>query len=332
MNELSTKSWDNFTAAFEKLRGTQHSHWGAYLGFYSSWLDGYFREPWAMLMPIDDHGFHRGDAVFEAVRIHQGAYFDLQAHLRRLETSARAIGMKLPRSLEQIQDIVVQLAERCASETGTLRLYVTRGPGGFSPSPREVVGHQIYAAITTFKPLAQDFYEKGCRAMFSTVPAKEAFWSQIKSCNYLQNVMMKAECLDRGFDFAISLDASGRLCEGSTENMLLITAEGDLLVPKFDYTLRGTTINIVMKLAEDLIKSGELRSVKLADVTKTDLQNASEAAFVGTTLGVLPITQVEKQTVGTGKVGSRSHQLHQKLIEKMTADPTLRTAFSAQKK
>lgn len=284
-----------------------------------------------MLMPIDDHGFHRGDAVFEAVRIHNGAYFDLQAHLRRLQTSARAIGMELPQSLEQIQEIVVRLAELCATDNGALRLYVTRGPGGFSPSPREVVGHQIYAAITSFKPPAQDFYEKGCRAMISSIPAKDAFWSQIKSCNYLQNVLMKAECLERGFDFALCLDSDGRLCEGSTENMLLITAAGDLLVPRFDYTLRGTTINIVMKLAEEFIKSGQLRSVKLADITKTDLLEANEAAFVGTTLGVLPITQVEEKPVGKGKVGNLSHQLNQQLMAKMTTDPTLRTPINPKK-
>jgi len=76
-------------------------------------------------------------------------------------------------------------------------------------------------------------------AMFSTVPAKDPFWSQIKSCNYLQNVLMKKECLERGIDFAICLDTQGRLCEGSTENMMLITDDGRMIVPKFDYTLRA---------------------------------------------------------------------------------------------
>jgi len=55
-----------------------------------------------MLLPLDDHGFHRGDAVFEAARIHGGAYFDLMAHLKRLQTSARAIGMELPKSIDEI--------------------------------------------------------------------------------------------------------------------------------------------------------------------------------------------------------------------------------------
>src|SRR4051812_46961565 len=121
-------SWGDGKAALEKLSSLKHPYWDNYLGFYSSWLDGYFREPWAMLMPLDDHGFHRGDGVFEAARIHDGAYFDLRGHLERLKRSAAALGMELPKSLEEIQSICVELARLCDSKTGVLRLYVTRGP------------------------------------------------------------------------------------------------------------------------------------------------------------------------------------------------------------
>jgi len=208
-----------------------------------------------------------------------------------------------------------------------LRLYVTRGPGGFSPSPAEVTGHQLYAVLTKFKPPADALYVNGVTAMFSTVRAKDAFWSQIKSCNYLQNVMMKKECLDRGFDFAVCKDEQGRLTEGSTENLLLLTPEREILVPKFDYTLRGTTVLEVMKIAEDLVKNGEVRGIRMADVKEDDLLRAEEAAFVGTTLGVLPVSSVEKRPIGSGKAGPIAAFLHQRLMEKMSTDPSLRTTF-----
>lgn len=320
-------SWDSVDQAFAKLKSSTPKAWDNYLGFYSSWLGGYFREPWAMLLPMDDHGFHRGDAVFEAARIYEGAYIDLQAHLLRLERSASAIGLKLPKSIAEIEEIVCELARRCGSQTGILRLYVTRGPGGFSPSPAEVSGHQIYAAITKIKPPDPKLYEDGVRALFCETPAKEPFWAQIKSCNYLQNVLMKMESNAKGFDFPISIAADGRLCEGATENLMILTKNKNLVVPRFDYTLRGTTVSVVMRLAEELKGRGEISSVALGDIRREDLLQAEEAAFVGTTLAVLPIGSIDNKAIGKGRGGPAMLQLNQRLLTAMATDSRLRTAF-----
>lgn len=315
-------AWDSIEDSFANLRRREMAHWKNYLGFYSSYLGGYFREPWAMLMPIDDHGFHRGDGVFEAVRIHARAYIDLEAHLKRIERSAAAIGMMPPKSRAEMAAIVLELARRTNADTGILRLYITRGPGGFSPNPAEVTGHQIYAAITAMRPPDPKLYADGCRAMFATIPAKEPFWSQIKSCNYLQNVLMKMETVQKGFDFSVSHDPSGRLAEGSTENILVVRQDGSIVVPKFDYTLRGTTVCEVLRIAQSMGMKAEL-----ADVSREDLIEAREAAFVGTTLGVLPIASINGQNIGSGRAGEVCTRLNQRLMEKMLTDPNLRSAF-----
>jgi branched-chain amino acid aminotransferase len=319
--------WSRPEEAFQRLSSAHLPHWDNYLGFYSSWFGGYFREPWAMLIAMDDHGFHRGDGVFEAARLHQRAYIDLHEHLRRLQNSAAAIGMELPKSLEEIEQICVELARLCDVDSGILRLYVTRGPGSFSPSPNDVTGHQLYMAITKLKPPSAEQYARGVTAMISTVEAKEAFWSQIKSCNYLQNVLMKRECLARGVDFAISVDGEGRLCEGATENLLLVTADREIVVPKFDYTLRGTTVRVVMKLAERLVTSGQIRGVRLGDVRAADLFAAQEAAFIGTTLGVLPVREVDGRPIGGGKPGPICQNLQQFLLHEMATSGELRTTY-----
>lgn len=320
-------SWDSLENAFRSLREAKPSYQDNYLGFYSSWLNGYFREPWGMLMPMDDHGFHRGDGIFEAVRIQNGAYFDLQSHLARLARSAELVGMKLPKSVKEIEAICVELARRCGSKDGLLRLFVTRGPGGFSPSPAEVVGHQIYAIINKLKVPDPKIIESGVRAMICTVAAKDPWWSQIKSCNYLQNVLMKQEVLAKGYDFGISVDSLGRLCEGSTENMMLINQDMELLVPRFDYTLRGTSVMVVMKIAEELKEKLNLKAVRFADVKLADLKAAREAAFVGTTLAVLPIQSIDGHPIGGGRPGPVGKALNLELIRRMNEDPTLRTPF-----
>ena len=317
--------WDSWSEAIGRLERQGASHWDGYLGFYSSWLGGYFREPWGMLVPSDDCGFHRGDGVFEAVRIHEGAYFDLPTHLERLLQSAAQIGLVARWSQAQLSAICVELASRCAARQALLRLFLTRGPGGFSPSPTESVGAQLYAVLTRLSPPAVERYQQGVRACLSSVVAKEPWYAQIKSLNYLQNVLLKKDCLERGYDLAVCVDGSGRLCEGATENIMLVTAARELLVPRFDYTLKGTTVRQVMAIAKE--QAFDLKAVRFADVTVADVHAAAEAAFVGTTLGVLPIASLNDKPIGLGRGGPVSLALHERLLWRMAHDPLVRTAF-----
>lgn len=320
-------SFDSIEDAFKKLKSSDKKYWASYAGFYSSYLGGYFREPWAMTVPLDDHGFHRGDGVFEAVRIHKRAYFDLDAHIERLLKSADSIGLTPFGQPGDIKKIVVELARRCELEAGILRLYMTRGPGGFSPNPEECVRTELYAALTLMKPANPERYSKGVSAFFSQVLAKDPWFSQIKSLNYLPNVLMRRECASRGLDFAISVNGSGVLCEGATENLFILTKGRDLIVPRFDYTLRGTTVRQVMALAENLKSRLNIKSVRFGDLTKGDLTGAEEAAFVGTTLGVLPISSLDGHPLGSGRGGPTALALNEALMEKMSTDQGVRTSF-----
>lgn len=320
-------NWDSIEAAWGKLKEDPKKHWSGYAGFYSSWLGGYFQESWAMTVPMDDHGFHRGDGVFEAVRIHERAYFDLTSHLQRILNSAQMIGMELPWSVNDIEKICVELARRCDLNSALLRLYITRGPGGFSPSPAESVGPQIYAAITKLSPMNMDQYKKGIRAMMSTVVAKDPWYAKIKSLNYLQNVLMKQECVGEGYDIGVCHDLDGKICEGATENIMIVTQSKEMVVPRFDYTLRGTTVRQVMKIAEEMAGKIGLKAVRFGDLTVNDLRGAAEAAFVGTTLGVLPIGSLNDRAIGEGKGGPVALALNDELMRRMATDPKVRTAF-----
>lgn len=317
--------FDSIEVAMEKLKTSERKPWPGYAGFYSSYLGGYFKEPWAMFVPMDDHGFHRGDGVFEAVRIHKRAYFDLDSHLERLLKSADSIGLKPFGSLADIRKIVVELAKRCDLEIGILRLYMTRGPGGFSPNPEESTGTELYAALTHMKAPNLERYKNGVKAFISETKAKDPWYSQIKSLNYLPNVLMRRECAERGFDFAICVNADGIVCEGATENLFVVNPSRELIVPRFDYTLRGTTVRKVMALAESLKDRLNLKNVKFGDLHLLEIESAVEAAFVGTTLGVLPIASLNGRSIGAGRGGEIALALNDALMEKMSSDQGVRT-------
>lgn len=319
--------WDSVAEAWQKLSSQQEPYWGKYKGFYSSYLGGFFCEPYAMVLPLDDHGFHRGDGVFEAVRAVNGAYFDLDTHLERLETSANALGLHLPHSLEFIHDICVQLARRVGEPDGLLRLFVTRGAGSFSPNPFDSQHPGLYAVWTALAPPSESLYQNGCRAMLSEVQAKDPFWSQIKSFNYLPNVLMKKQCVEAGYDLAIGLTREGWVAEGATENLFVVDQNDRLWVPPFDYTLRGTTVRVVMELAKELVKKGRLKDVGHHNLSREDLLSARELAFVGTTLAVLPVCSIDSQPIGDGSVGPIARELGTLLREVMSRSTTHRTPF-----
>ena len=60
------------------------------LACYSSDLSAIITDPSLMLIPMDDHGFHRGHAVFDTCNVERGRAFGLTMHLDRLLNSATA--------------------------------------------------------------------------------------------------------------------------------------------------------------------------------------------------------------------------------------------------
>ena len=297
---------------------------GAYRAMYSSWCNGIVTAPELMVLPLDDHMVHRGDGIFEAARVIDGAIFDLDAHLLRLEHSAERISLKLPWSSALIKEICVATVVASTLKEAALRLFVSRGPGSFSPNPYESPQSQLYIVVTDFKPVAEAKYTNGVRAIISKVPQKPAFFSQIKSCNYLPNVLMKMESVDAGVDFSLGCDDAGRVLEGATENLALVDATGTILVPKFDYTLRGTTLLATLATLDAAPIAG-VRGVEFADVDVPQLKAAREAFMIGTTLEVLPLVEVDGAPIGKGKPGPIAVELRRRLWIEMKTNSNRRT-------
>lgn len=300
---------------------------GAYLGYYSSVVDGYFKEPWGFWVPVDDHLVHRGDGVFEAMRVINRAYFDMDGHLARLARSAAKISLNLPFSIPEIREKCLTLAKLCGESEAVLRLYIGRGPGSFSPNPYEPKRSQLYMAMTPWKSVPGRWYEEGVRAGVSLVEGKRPFDATIKSCNYLQNVMQKKDAVDRAFDFTVCVNEEGFILEGATESFFIVNDKLEMCVPSTDMTLSGTTMNVVMKIASQLVQEGKLKSVSETRFRASDVAKAKEVAFVGTTIGVTPVTKWENGEIGNGRIGPIAEELGRRLGQAMQTDPKVRTTF-----
>lgn len=307
---------------FEKLTNEKHAARAKYLAMYSSWLGGIVKNPGLMTVPIDDHMVHRGDGVFEAIKCVGGKIYALDRHLERLQRSAAAIGLQSPHSAQELREVCVATVRAAGAGDCLLRLYLSRGPGSFSVNPYDVIGAQVYLVVTRFHELGDEIYERGVTADVSSLQVKEGFFATVKSCNYLQNVLMKKEALERGVDFTISRDEAGCLAEGATENFAIVSGGGELLVPDFKRTLRGITVVRAMELAQEhLLPSGLVQGVKTCALSLEDVARAREVMVIGTTLDCLAITRFRGQKIGDAVAGPVARELRVLLKNDMSSGP-----------
>ncbi|MGM0424406.1 MAG: aminotransferase class IV [Thermodesulfobacteriota bacterium] len=302
--------------AFCRLQEGNYEHQQNYLAMYSSWLGGIVLDPQLMLVPVDDHLVHRGDGIFEAFKCVQGKVYLLERHLDRLERSANLIDLALPTGREQLQGIILETIRAAGALDCLVRLFVSRGPGDFTPSPSSCLGSQLYIVITSPARTDAEKYKSGCSLISSKVPIKPGFLANVKSCNYLPNVLMEKEAEDRGADFTAVLDESGYLAEGPTENLGLISKDNEFLVPDFERTLQGTTVVRMLELAESMVQDGALQGARQAKISARDVLQAREVMMFGTTFDVLPVVSFEGHSIGQGKPG----QMFQKFLRLMLQD------------
>jgi branched-subunit amino acid aminotransferase/4-amino-4-deoxychorismate lyase len=305
---------------------TQIKPWHSdYLVMYSSWFDGYVTDPDLMLVPADDHLVHRGDGVFDVMRCINGRVYQLEAHLKRLERSAKSVSLLLPSIYDEIRELIIRLILIGNEKNCTIRIIISRGPGGFSTNPYECLSSQLYINVIRYHKLPDKDYIDGVSTIASKVPIKSPFFATIKSCNYLPNVLMKMEAIDAGHKYSINVDEEGYIGEGSTENICIVSKDGQFKMPRFDRTLAGTTASRIFQLADNLIKDGTIKGLEFAKISLGDVNCSSEAMLMGTSIGLVPIVNFDGKVIDKGVPGPFYSRLSELLLNDMVENKDLLT-------
>jgi len=284
-----------------------------YLAMYSTQWKGYTTDPALMMVPVDDHLVHRGDGVFDVMRCLDGKIYQMEAHLSRLEKSAKAISLTFPKEYKDIREIIKELARIGGEKDCLIRIILSRGPGGFTTNPFECPSSQIYINIIRHPVYPEKYYSEGISVVTSKIPIKTSFFATTKSCNYLQNVLMKMEAISQGFRFSLSLDENRNLAEGSTENVGIVTREGVLKFPGFDNTLAGITVQRVAALAEALVYERTLRKIRFDKIPLEEAYQSAEVFLTGTSIHILPVVRYDGRDIGNGRPGPVYWKLSQLL-------------------
>lgn len=292
-----------------------------YVAMYSSIFSGIVLDPIMMMIPIDDHMVHRGHGVFDTAIIFNGFLYELDAHLDRFLRSASLAKVSPPFSQSTLRGILIQLTAKSNCKNGTLRYWLSAGPGNFSLSPSNCPTSAFYAIV-----IKDDFsqWKEGVKVITSSIPMKTPLFATMKNVNYLPNVLAQLEAEEKGAFASIWVDDEGYIAEGPNMNVAFVNHDRELVIPKFDKILAGCTENRLLELAPKLVEQGLLKAVKTADISVKEAKAAAEMMFVGSSLPIVPIIMWDEKPIGNGKVGQLTPALSDLLWNDMASGPETR--------
>jgi len=279
------------------------------------YINGKFYDKKEAKISVFDHGLLYGDGVFEGIRSYNRLVFKLKEHIDRLFESAHTIMLNIPLAkAEMIKAVLATLKENKLKDA-YIRLVVTRGEGDLGLDPRKCAGHATVIIIVdriALYPDQEKLYRQGLEIV--TVPTirnlPEALNPQIKSLNYLNNILAKIEATNAGCDEAIMLDSLGYVAECTGDNIFIVKNNELYTPPQCMGTLRGITRDTILEIAR------KNRIVVHEHVlTRHELYISDECFLTGTAAEVIPVVKVDGRIIGCGKPGKLVLSLMKKFKE-----------------
>ncbi len=266
---------------------------------------------------VFDHGMLYGDGVFEGIRVYSGRVFEMDAHIKRLYDSARAIRLTIPMSPEAMCSAMQTTVEANGITDGYIRLLVTRGIGNLGLNPFTCRDSGVIIIADNIELYPEELYEKGLKVVSATTIRNHplAVSPQVKSLNYLNNILAKIEALDSGVPEAIMYNYEGYVAEASGDNVFTVRNQVVCTPPTEAGALEGITRQLVLRLARQ-----EGLEVVEKNLTRYDLHVCDELFLTGTAAEVIGVVEIDKCVVGDGKPGPITRLLRQRFDEYTRAE------------
>ena len=264
------------------------------------YLDGKLVDEKDAKISVFDHGFLYGDGVFEGIRSYGFLVFKLKEHIDRLFESAHSIMLKIPLSKKEMAEAIIKTLKANGLKDAYIRIVISRGKGDLGLDPRKCKQASVVIIADTIALYPKELYDKGIEIV--TVPTIrnlcEALNPQIKSLNYLNNILAKIEAINAGCQEALMLDHLGYVAECTGDNIFVVK-KGELYTPpQCMGTLRGITRDTVLDIA---------RKKKIPTnehvLTRHELFISDECFLTGTAAEIVPVVKVDGRVIGDAKPG-----------------------------
>ncbi|MGI6658688.1 MAG: branched-chain-amino-acid transaminase [Dethiobacteraceae bacterium] len=270
------------------------------------YLNGQYVPEEEAKISVFDHGFLYGDGVFEGIRSYKGRVFRLDEHLVRFYDSAKSILLTIPESYEEMKEAILQTIRANKLQDAYIRAVVSRGKGDLGLDPRKCEKPTTVIIASSISLYPQELYEKGLSVITVATRrnAPDALDPQIKSLNYLNNILVKIEANRAGVMEAVMLNAQGYIAEGTGDNIFIVKKKQVITPPSYVGALPGITREVIMELA-----AAAGYTVLERPFTRHELYVADECFLTGTAAEVIPVIEVDGRQIGDGQPGAVTRDL-----------------------
>lgn len=266
-----------------------------------AYLNGRFMPLEQASVSIEDRGVQFGDGVYEVIRTYGGKPFELEAHLRRLDRSAKAIALANPHELREWVEIVNEAIRQAAYPESKIYIQITRGVAPRDHAFPTGVRPTTILTLREMRPLDPSLQGSGV----AVITMEDVRWGRcdIKSINLLPNVLARQRAWDAGAFEALFV-RDGVVTEGAVSNVMMVSRRRLATAAEGPTILSGVTRQLILALARRDGMALEERPVRLEE-----LRRADEVFLTGTTLEVLPVIRVDGRPVGSGRPGPTATHL-----------------------
>jgi branched-chain amino acid aminotransferase len=269
------------------------------------YVDGDFVEEQDAKLPLSDLIILRGYGVFDFLRTYGGRPFHLEDHIKRLQNSARLIGLACPWSSSEIIDITLQTIARNDYPEANIRLLITGGDSEDSISP----GQQPRLVVTVgpVKRFPEQWYRDGVKIITARL---NRYIPGAKSIDYIRAIVTLNDARAVGAVESVYVDIDDHVLEGTTSNLFAVIS-GRLVTPAEDI-LPGITRDVILELVKEDFQ------VELRNLPRAELLQAEEIFLASSNKEVLPVCQVDDQPFKSapGPVTGRVQGLFRAYTEK----------------
>ncbi len=270
------------------------------------YLDGQIVPESQAKISVFDHGVLYGDGVFEGIRFYNGRVFRLDQHIRRLYDCARAILLNVTMTPEEMTRATCDTVRANGLRDGYIRLVITRGVGPMGLSPYKCPKPSVFIIAASIQLYPEKAYETGLTmaTVATRRPSHDILSPQVKSLNYLNNVMAKVEAIQAGAEEGLMLNDVGLVAECTGDNIFIVR-DGVVSTPPLTAgALDGITRGAVIEIAREL--SIPLRE---RDLSRHDVFTADECFLTGTAAEVIAAVKLDQRVIGTGKPGEITQRI-----------------------
>ncbi|RKY23137.1 MAG: hypothetical protein DRP62_06525, partial [Planctomycetota bacterium] len=243
-----------------------------------------------------DSGFLYGAGLFETMRSCNGVVFALKDHLDRLFFSMKALSVNNTYDKKYINDAIYKTLQANKLTDARLRLTLTGGP---MSEPEEKRQATLLIAATKLQPYPTEYYKNGVLVVlcpFKQNPTEPIYGH--KTTSYFSRMLGLKQAHQKGAAEALWFTVDNRLAEGCISNVFLVK-DSILYTPPIGTPVlagvaRKTVCETAMKNSIELVEK---------DLSIDDVLGADEIFITNVIMQIMPVSGVEKHTVGDGKVG-----------------------------